>query len=114
MKRIADILPALDQREVLRGARAQRVLRSWPSIVGDLIARKSTPDRYDHGTVWIAAPESAWAQEIRLRSEDILQRLNDMAGEPGLFRELRVGAAGRRPGGMQPPCDASSNSGPSS
>lgn len=92
MKRLSDLLGvSLPEKGVLRTARAQSVLRRWSEIVGAVLAEKSTPERYDRGTVWVAAAGSAWAQEIALRKELILGRMNAMAGEE-LFEDLRVGA----------------------
>lgn len=91
MKRLSEILPgALGKPEVLRAARAMRALRRWDAVVGSTLAAKSAPDRFDHGVVWVAAAGSAWAQELRMRREAILAKLNAVAGEPSLFRDIRV------------------------
>lgn len=91
MKRVADLLgKAVEQTEVLRAARAQAVVRQWASIVGEVLATKATPERFERGTLWVAASGSAWAQEIALRKELILDRLNGLADER-LFEDLRVG-----------------------
>ncbi len=82
---------ALDRSEVLRTARAQAAMRQWPEVVGEILAAKSEPDRFDRGTLWIVAQGSAWAQELRLRKDLILTRLNEQANEPHLFLDLKVG-----------------------
>ncbi len=92
MKRLQGMLGgALGRPEVLRTARAQIAMRRWPEVVGDALADKTLPDRYDKGTLWVVASGSAWAQEIRLRKEEIVRRMNEVAGEPGLFSDVRVG-----------------------
>jgi len=92
MRRLSEILaPSVVNEEVISAARAQRAMRDWPEAVGTLLAEKTTPDRYDHGVIWVTATGSAWAQEIRLRKDVILRRLDQIAGEPGLFKDLRVG-----------------------
>lgn len=92
MKRLDDwMAQAVEQKEVLRAARAQVVLKEWPAVVGEILADKSTPERFEHGTLWVAVTGSAWAQELRFMQDKILDRLNRLAGEPDLFRELRVG-----------------------
>lgn len=109
MKRLSDLLTgALEQKEILRTARAQAVLRRWAEVVGVVLAEKAVPERFERGTVWVAAVGSAWAQEIALRKELILGRTNDMAGEE-LFLDLRAGAKEPRrdlsredPGGDEP------------
>ena len=87
---------ALGRPEVLRAARAQQAMKHWSEVVGGGLADKSTPDRYEKGTLWVVASGSAWAQEIRLRKEDIITRLNDRAGEKGLFEDIRVGTRPHR------------------
>ncbi|MBL8048621.1 MAG: DUF721 domain-containing protein [Chthonomonas sp.] len=78
------------QAEVLRAARAQQILRHWPEVVGEFLASKCVPDRFERGTLWIAASGSAWAQELRLQQADILAKLNAYAGT-SLFLALRIG-----------------------
>jgi hypothetical protein len=91
MKKLGDVLPvAFDRPEILRAGRAQRVIRLWKEIVGDTVGQHSVPDRYEHGTLWVAATGNAWAQEIRLMKTEVLTRLNAAAGET-LFEQIRVG-----------------------
>lgn len=93
MKRIGDMLgPALDRSEVLRAARAQRVFHRWEEVVGPMLASKTTPDRFDHGTLWVKASGSAWAQELSLNKEEVLRRLNALTNEGVLFTDIRVGS----------------------
>lgn len=92
MRKISAIVPdAIAREEVLRAGRAKRVLRQWPEIVGPLLAQKSSPDKYDHGTVWVAVSGSAWAQELRMIKGQILSKLAKAGGEPGLFTDVRFG-----------------------
>ena len=92
MRHVGRVLPkAVENAEVLRAARAGAALRRWEEIVGALLASKSAPDRYDKGTVWVATQGSAWAQELRLMKPQILERLEAMAGERGMFLDVRFG-----------------------
>lgn len=92
MKRLSEVLDgAIGRPEVVRQARAHQVMRRWREAVGDLLADNSTPDRYDHGTLWVAASGSAWCQEVRMHKDLIVSRLNEMAGDGTLFTTLRVG-----------------------
>lgn len=81
---------ALNRPEVLRTSRAQRVMRLWVEVVGPSLAERCVPDRFDKGTLWIAASGNAWAQEIRFHKDTILARLNELASE-SLFHDMRVG-----------------------
>lgn len=92
MKRISALLgDAIKRREVLRAARAQRALREWPEIVGELLAARSHPDRFEQGTVWVSVTGSAWAQELRMREGEILARFAERTGDPHLIVSLRFG-----------------------
>ena len=48
MRKLSQMLPdAVAKDEVLRAARAQKVLKDWAAIVGPGLAERSHPDRYD-------------------------------------------------------------------
>ncbi len=92
MKKIGKMLKdAIGREEILRAARAHAALRSWPQVVGKMLSERSAPDRYDRGTVWIAVQGSAWAQELRMIKPVIIKKLSAIAGEDGLFLDLRFG-----------------------
>lgn len=99
MRALRDVLGgALEKADVLRAARAHRVLRRWPEVVGAALAARSWPDRYERGTVWVAVEGSAWASELRMMKPRLLGRLNNLAGEPTLFQDLRFGDRAPREG----------------
>ena len=85
------ISPAMGREDVMRTSKAFKVLRDWASIVGEGMASRSCPDRYDHGTVWVAVEGSAWAQELRMQRDQILVKLQEKCGDPSLFVNLRFG-----------------------
>ena len=77
--------------EVLKASRAISVMRKWELVVGKDMANRSWPERFDHGTIWVAVTGSAWAQELRMQKDEIIARLNTIADEPGLFMNARFG-----------------------
>ena len=85
------VAESLDQVEVLRTAKEQRILRKWDSVVGPVLASRCRPERYDQGTVWVAVEGSAWAQELRMLESQILSKLGAAAGDYQLFENLRFG-----------------------
>jgi len=90
MKKLNEMLgDAVGRPDVLKAARAQRVMKDWAAIVGDFLASKSEPDRYEHGVLWVTATGSEWSQEMRLQKASILAKLNTAAGE-NLFTNLRI------------------------
>lgn len=89
--RIAEFLEkAIEQKDVLRAARAQLAYKDWEQIVGPLLGAYTRPDRYSRGTLWVYATGSSWAQETSLMKDKILDRLNQMAGEENLFEDLKM------------------------
>jgi hypothetical protein len=82
---------AVAHNEALRAARAQAALRDWDEIVGEALAKRSRPDRYGRGVVWVAVTGSAWAQEMRMRKEIFLVRLRERVDDPSLFLDIRFG-----------------------
>ena len=91
MRRVTDLLyGAIDQKEVLRAARANIALRQWPQIVGEKMTKYCAVSRFERGTLWVAVTGAAWASELRLIKDDLLEKLNEVAGEP-LFESLRIG-----------------------
>lgn len=104
MRKLAHILPdAIERTELLKSARVQRVLQDWESIVGVELAKRSSPDGYERGAVWVSVRGSAWAQELRMLEPTILQKIAELCGDPHLVRELRFGvrAARKKPEGMK-------------
>jgi predicted nucleic acid-binding Zn ribbon protein len=92
MRKLSHVLPeAIARREVLKAARAQKILRAWPEIVGPVLAAKSQPDRFEQGTVWVCVQGSAWAQELRMLEPQILAKIAKACGDEDLVRELRFG-----------------------
>lgn len=92
MRKIGQFLTkAVTYDSALRTARAQAAMRDWQGIVGEALAKRSRPDRYGNGTVWVAVTGSAWAQEMRMRKDLILRRLRERAGDDTLFIDVRFG-----------------------
>jgi predicted nucleic acid-binding Zn ribbon protein len=92
MKKLSSIVPeALPREEILRAGRAKKALRQWSEIVGPMLATKSFPDKFEHGTVWVAVSGSAWAQELRMVKGQIMTKLAKLCGDPNLFTDIRFG-----------------------
>lgn len=92
MRKLSNMLgDALGRDEIIRTAHAQRILRRWPEVVGDLLSNRSWPDRYSRGTVFVAVDGSAWAQELRMIKDTILRRLREISGDEHLFMDVRFG-----------------------
>lgn len=91
MKKLGHVMPAaLGRESVLRTAQAQRTMRRWSEVVGEAMAARSWPERFENGTLWVAVEGSAWAQEMRMSKDRILARLASLSGSDH-FRDLRFG-----------------------
>lgn len=67
----------------------EAVRSSWSSVVGELIATHSCPDRIDSGILYIAADHSVYAGEISMMRDAILERVSSRCSVAGL-RDVRV------------------------
>lgn len=97
MRQIADILAkAVGRPEILKAARARRTMAKWADAVGPVLAGKTSIASYDYGILVVEATGSAWAQEVRMRQELILERMNAMAEEQ-LFTKIvvKIGRTGQ-------------------
>lgn len=92
MRKLSSVLSdAIDRREVLRAARVQRLVRNWSAIVGEGLAQRSNPDHFDRGTLWVSVTGSAWAQELRMVTPQILEKIAKLSGDPNLVIDVRYG-----------------------
>lgn len=92
MRRLDQLLGySFEQKEIVRAAQAWQALKRWNEVVGEALAKKSWPDRYERGTVYVAVSGSAWAQELRMQKPTILKRLNDFVKDRGLITDVRFG-----------------------
>ena len=51
----------------------------WEEAVGEYVARHARPSRFEDGTLAIDVDEPAWVTEIEFRTEEITQRLKEVA-----------------------------------
>ena len=71
------------------------VQRTWPEVVGDVIAAEAEPVSERGGVVTVRCRSAVWAQELTLMAPDLVTRMNAVLGD-GRVTELRCTAAGRR------------------
>ncbi len=103
MKKLGGQLPqTLKALKATKGVARVRIFEAWRLVVGDLLARHSTPFKVHGSKLLVRVSAAAWATEIQLRQQEILQRLARHLGEDPL-KEIRctVSWDGTRP--AQPP-----------
>ncbi|MFE7835267.1 DUF721 domain-containing protein [Streptomyces sp. NPDC057474] len=103
--------PAINRLITERGwetpAAVGGVMGRWPQIVGDDLARRCVPERYDEDerVLHVRCDSTAWATNVRLLAPQLIARLNEDLGH-GTVRLLKVhGPAGstRRYGPLRAP-----------
>jgi predicted nucleic acid-binding Zn ribbon protein len=81
-KSFNNILGALENQPSWESVREfQRLLKSWPDVVGAAASSQTRPLGIQRGVLQVAASSSAWTQELTLRRSSILKKLNAVLGE---------------------------------
>jgi hypothetical protein len=70
-------------------ARKHRVITEWRTLVGDRIAKRTSPDRFDEGLLWVRVANSAWMHQLSFIKDDLLERINTGLGGPALVTDIR-------------------------
>jgi len=57
------------------------LIKLWPKAVGQKIALQTQPDSLKNGTLFVKTTSSVWVQQLHFMKEEILQKLNELAGK---------------------------------
>jgi predicted nucleic acid-binding Zn ribbon protein len=83
----------LDQLAVQRPWQAGMALgvlaRNWTEVVGERLARESSPAGLESGVLLVRASSQGWAAQIRFLAEDVRKRSEAVTGE-GTVKGVRV------------------------
>jgi predicted nucleic acid-binding Zn ribbon protein len=94
----ADALASvLGRYGIRKELREHRLLSHWHQVVGERIAKRSTPDSLSRGVLWVRVSNSAWLHELTFLREEIIKRANELTGDPPVIRDVRF-HLGPRPG----------------
>jgi len=80
---------------LLEDFREQAPVLLWPEAVGKRLASSSEALYVKDGTLHVRVSSSAAGCELRLRSERIIKRLNELSGRP-LIRWIKTDVGGKR------------------
>lgn len=58
------------------GVKQQQAMLFWHDTVGGTIAGVSTPERIEHGRMYVRVENSSWRQELHHYKHTIIKRLN--------------------------------------
>ena len=70
------------------GVKQQKAVIIWPKIVGTKIAENTTAELVDFNVLTIKVKNSTWRNELYLKKDIILEKLNKELG-PNTIKELR-------------------------
>ena len=70
------------------GVNQQKAIIMWPKIVGTKIAENTTAELVDFNILTIKVKNSTWRNELYLKKDIILEKLNEELG-PNTIKELR-------------------------
>ena len=70
------------------GVKQQKAVIIWPKIVGTKIAENTTAELVDFNVLTIKVKNSTWRNELYLKKDIILKKLNKELG-PNTIKELR-------------------------
>jgi predicted nucleic acid-binding Zn ribbon protein len=65
-----------------------RAITEWGEIVGEHIARQTTPTRISKGVLVVRVRTSTWRNELTLRKKEITKKINDALGAD-VVKEIR-------------------------
>jgi predicted nucleic acid-binding Zn ribbon protein len=57
------------------------LMKLWPKAVGQQIVLQTQPDCLKNGTLFVKTTSSVWVQQLHFMKEEILQKLNELAGK---------------------------------
>jgi predicted nucleic acid-binding Zn ribbon protein len=104
---VADGLEHLARRLGAPTASALGVVFSrWEEVVGPGIAGHATPKSLVDGVLVVAVDQPGWATQLRYLSNDLLQRLREVAGE-GVVGRIDIRVDGGPQKAKRPPFRAS-------
>jgi len=64
------------------------VLTRWPELVGEQVAKVSSPQRIDRGVLFVSVTTAPWRAELTLRRREILERIARAVGR-GVVTDIR-------------------------
>jgi predicted nucleic acid-binding Zn ribbon protein len=82
IKTLGDALDELVENFGIRQKlREQDVFEFWDKAVGERIAKVARPTRISKGTLFVSVQSGTWRNELSMRREEIVGRLNEIVNE---------------------------------
>jgi len=91
---VGDILSeALKQRRLEKRTKQEVAAGKWADVVGERAAAASRPEAIRDGILFVACKSAAWAQELTLLKDRVVQELNKRAGSK-VITDVRFSGSG--------------------
>ncbi len=68
--------------------RRYAVVAGWAEVVGDQIAKVTTPQRMENGVLFVSVKTAPWRAELTMKRLEIMRKLNAAAGAQ-VVRDIR-------------------------
>lgn len=68
----------------------EEIQQRWPELVGPDIAELCRPEVVRDGMLFVAVPNGAFGQKIRMNAENIIAGLRDISGDPPTSVQVTV------------------------
>jgi predicted nucleic acid-binding Zn ribbon protein len=82
---LADLVASLGIDGTLR---RYAVIAGWAEVVGDQIAKVTTPQRMENGVLFVSVKTAPWRAELSMKRLEIMRKLNAAAGAQ-VVRDIR-------------------------
>ena len=80
---------ALKRENLDKAIRQNKALFIWEDVVGKPVAKNCTPEEVKHGTLIVRALTPVWRNEIEIKKNEIIEKLNSKLGKKTI-KDIRV------------------------
>lgn len=80
---------ALKQGGIDRAIQKNKALLVWEGVVGKVVAKNCSAEKVDQRTIVVKASTPVWRNELALKKNEILEKLNATLGEK-IIKDMRI------------------------
>jgi predicted nucleic acid-binding Zn ribbon protein len=66
---------------ITKKLREYSVVTSWEKLVGEQIAKVTTPQRIENGMLQVSVSNAPWRNELSMRKREIIEKINNSLGK---------------------------------
>ena len=76
------------QLGITKKLRQYSVLAAWEEIVGEQIAKVTTPQRVENGVLYVSVANAPWRAELTMRKREIIQKIHSTV-DSNVIKDIR-------------------------